>query len=289
MDEDAVAYLATGAGVAVVRLGGEADDLLGLEAEHVTGYGPTRRVAGVPGGVVGITGDGRAFRLDRDGRPRWERRLPAPAVAVAATTAGDRVLVATTVGAVELDAADGRVTHEHRVAGPALRAALWLPSGNRVLVTRAGTVVVLHGGDGSELWRYEQGEYPERAWPQDGRIYLAGQGGIKEIAVGEGVVCRWSPPGSGALTDAVVVHGTVYACSPAAGLTAYEYATGRALGPVREVPRCPGVIAAGRDVAGAPFLLVGHRGGLVSAYPADGVDPVRRRSRTPFPEATHAA
>jgi outer membrane protein assembly factor BamB len=268
IEDPSVVYLATDDGVAVASVGEDTSGpLLQVDAQHTTGYGFTRRVAAVPGGVVGITRDRRAFRLDRDGAERWSTGLPALPHTVA--VAGGRVLIATNAGAVELDAADGRELARHDVDGLPVWAGVYLPDGRITLVTRNGVLVVLDGGE--VCWRFDHGEYPKRMWVQQGRVYVVGDGGLKEIVIGQGVVCRWSKLLSNTIENAVVADGMVYACSYGMQVAAYEYATSRFVGLMEDLPDYPKALALLRDAAGTPFLLVGCRGGLLSTYQVDKV------------------
>ncbi|GLY03893.1 hypothetical protein [Actinoplanes sp. NBRC 101535] len=262
VDDVGVAYGATGSGVGVVRLRQGRRWVLTVEEHHVTGLGSTRQVAPVPGGVVGTTRDGRAFRLDTGGRLCWETRLPATAATVGADTRGLRVLLATTAGAMELDARDGTILG---LAGGPVRAAAYLPGGDRILAGHGGDLTVLDDG-GEVRWRWVQGEVPARVWAQTGRVYLAGEGGLKEIVVGEGVVARWSAPGTGGVDDAVVAAGRVLTCSGGDRMDLHDYGTGGYHGTVGAAGAGPSaltVVTADRK----PWLLTGHRDGTVSARP----------------------
>ncbi|MFC7511925.1 hypothetical protein ACFQV4_22770 [Streptomyces thermocarboxydus] len=117
------------------------------EAEHVTGWGFTRRVASVEGGLVGITRDRFVFRADRDGTPRWRLRLPDLLHTVAVSPDGTRALVATNGGAVELDTADGSRRASLGVDGLPVWATAYLQDGARVLITRNGVIAVLDPED----------------------------------------------------------------------------------------------------------------------------------------------
>ena len=259
-DDPAVVHVATDAGVSTARVGRHGMYLL---AEQHTGLGATRQLAALPGGVAGITGDGWAFRLSA-GRVVWRTRVPGVPYTVAAGPG--RVLVATNAGAVELDIVDGREVSRREVDGAAARAAAYLPSGDRVLISHTGTVVVLPAGTGAPRWRCELGEYPERLWVTDDRVYVAGVGGLKEIVPGEGVVCRWSTPLRDTVESAVLAGGRVYTCAPGAHLAVHSYATAGYAGHLGGLPSAPEVIAPGWDPSGAALLLTGHRGGLISAH-----------------------
>jgi outer membrane protein assembly factor BamB len=267
-DDPSVVYLATDSGVTVARTGADgAGPMLRIEADHPTGTGFVRRVAAVPGGVVGITRDRRTFRIDRDGRHRWGTALPALPHTVAATADGSRILIATNAGAIELDGTDGTEIARHDVDGLPVWAGVYLPDGRIVLVTRNGVIVLLH--DGVPRWRLEQGEYPKRMWVQDGRVYVVGDGGLKEIVVGEGVVCRWSKLLSNTVENAVIADGLVYACSYGMQVAAYDHATSAFVGLMEDLPDYPKALAVLRTESGTPYLLVGCRGGLLSTYQID--------------------
>jgi hypothetical protein len=259
-EDPAIVYVATDAGVSSVRVGRHGMYPLG---EHRTGFGATRQLAVLPGGVAGITGDGWVFRL-RAGRVVWQTRVPG--VPYTVTAGPGRILVATNAGGIELDTVDGRELSRHDVDGASVRAGAYLPSGERVLVSHSGTVLVLPAGAGAPRWRFEQGEYPERVWVDDDRVYVAGEGGLKEIVPGEGVVCRWSTPLRETVESAVLAGGRVYTCAPGVHLAVHGCATAAYAGHLGGLPSVPDVIAPGRDPSGAALLLAGHRGGLLSAH-----------------------
>lgn len=260
VDDPAACYVATDAGIAVVLLRPAAARVLVRESQQ--GCAAVRQLAAVPGGVVGVTADGRVFRMDRDGRCRWETMLPASPYTVAADGTGSRLLIATNAGAIELGADRGEFLGAVGDGLP-VRAAGYLPGGGRVLAGHRGDVLIT-GADGGVHWRWEQGEYPERLWVHRERVYLAGEGGLKEIVPGEGVVCRWSDPSAETVESAVLAEGRVFTCAPGSHLSRHGYATAAYYGRVPAVPADPEVITA---VGGAePWLLVGHHGGLISAH-----------------------
>ncbi|MFJ2175850.1 PQQ-binding-like beta-propeller repeat protein [Streptomyces sp. NPDC087851] len=279
-------YCATDTGVTVVRVRDSAGGpMTRVEAEHTTGFGFTRRVAPVRSagrsGWLGITRDHRVFRTDRDGTDgegdgdgsgpalRWSVELPALPHTVAVGPDGARALVATNAGAVELDTADGRVLDTFAVDGLPVWAAVYLPDGDRLLVTRNGVIVVLDRADASVRWRFDQGEYPKRLWIQSGRAYLTGDGGVKELVVGEGVVARWLKLLSNTVENAVVGDGLVIASSYGMQLAAYDYTTGAFLGLFEDLPDYPKALSLLHGADGTPYLLVGCRTGLLSLYRID--------------------
>ncbi|WP_329065620.1 WD40 repeat domain-containing protein [Streptomyces sp. NBC_01429] len=258
-------YCATDTGVAVVQVrDSAAGPMLCVEAEHTTGFGFTRRVAPVRSGWLGITRDHRAFRAERDGTVRWSRELPALPHTVAVSEDGRRALVATNAGAIELDASDGRPLDEFGVDGLPIWAATYLPDGDRLLITRNGVIVVLDRADATVRWRFDQGEYPKRLWIQSGRAYLTGDGGVKELVIGQGVVARWSKLLSNTIENAVVSDGLVCASSYGMQLAGYDYTTGKFLGLVEDLPDYPKALSMVHGADGTPYLLVGCRTGMLS-------------------------
>ncbi|MBT2875773.1 WD40 repeat domain-containing protein [Streptomyces cellulosae] len=263
-------YCATDSGVSVVRVADSAaGPMIRPEAEHVTGWGFTRRVASVEGGLVGITRDRFVFRADRDGTPRWRLRLPDLLHTVAVSPDGTRALVATNGGAVELDTADGSRRASLGVDGLPVWATAYLQDGARVLITRNGVIAVLDPEGPRVRWRFDQGEYPKRAWTQDGRLYVVGDGGLKEIEVGVGVAARWSKLLSNTVENAVVSDGLVVASSYGMQLASYDHAGVTFAGLLEDLPDYPKALAVVRDAQDAPHLLVGCRTGLLSLYRMD--------------------
>jgi hypothetical protein len=261
VEDPAAAYVATEAGVGVVRLFRDIGWTLVVEDHHPTGFAPTRRLAAVPGGVLATTADGQVFRMDTAGRLQWHSRLPCRAHSITADSTGMRVLVATDGGAVELDARTGRCLG--LFDGPA-RAAAYLPDGGRIVAGPRGDLRVTTA-EGATRWRMEQGEFPERLWVQHERIFVAGTGGLKEIAVGEGVVARWSVPAAETVDHGVVINGSVFTVSGGSRLDRHGYATAGYHGRLARFvePAAITVIEAGRR----PWLLVGHQDGRLSAQP----------------------
>jgi outer membrane protein assembly factor BamB len=267
--DPSVLYGATDAGVAVVEVRYTATGpMLDVRAEHVTGHGYTRRVAALPDGWLGITRDRMVFRSGADGTPRWSRRLDALPHTLAVSPDATRAVVATNDGAVELDTADGAVVGGHDVDGVPIWAVTYLPGGELVLISHNGVIVVT-GTDGRTTWRLDQGEYPKRAWAQDGLLYVTGDGGVKEIEVGRGVVCRWSRLLDNTVENAVVVDGLVIACSYGMQLVVFEQDTARFVGLLENLPDYPKGMTVLRDVDGRPVLLVAFRTGLMSLYRID--------------------
>jgi outer membrane protein assembly factor BamB len=263
-------YCATDTGVAVVTVkDSTAGPMLRVEAEHATGLGFTRRVAPLRDGWLGITRDHRVFRSGRDGALRWSGELPALPHTIAASPDGTRALVATNAGAVELDTAGGRRLEVFGVDGLPVWAAIYLPDGDRLLITRNGVFVLLDGTDGRVLWRFDQGEYPKRLWFQDGRAYVTGDGGVKEVVVGQGVVCRWSKLLSNTVENAAVDDDLVCAGSYGMQLAGYDRGSGEFLGLLEDLPDYPKALSMVHDTAGTPYLLVGCRSGLLSLYRLD--------------------
>jgi hypothetical protein len=261
-EDPGAGYVATDAGIAVVRLCRGIGGTLTVEDHHPAGFVPTRRLAAVPGGVLATTTDGRVFRMDTAGRLLWETRLPGCPHSIAADATATRVLVATAAGAVELDARTGAFLG--LFGGPA-RAATFLPNGNRAVAGHRGDLHVTTPS-GETRWRMHQGERPERVWVHHERLFVAGEGGVKEVVVGEGVVARWSAPGAGTVDDAVVADGTVFTVSGGSRLDRHGYATAGYHGRLGQAadPETITVI----EADGQPWLLVGHRDGRLSARPA---------------------
>ncbi|GGQ82228.1 WD40 repeat domain-containing protein [Couchioplanes azureus] len=271
VDDATLAYVATDSGIGVVHLRHDLRWHLVVEDHHSTGLGAVRQVTPVAGGVIGTTTDGVLFRLDRHGRQGWITHLPARVHTVAADPAGDRLVVATDAGAVEADARTGAVLDASADRTPVLAAA-YLPGGRRITAGPRGTLTVT-GPDGRRLWQWRQGETPARLWAHGDRVFLAGRGGLKEIVVGEGVVCRWSAPAAAPVADAVVANGHVFTCTPGLSVDHHDYATAGYLGVLPGMRAEPAVITTLHPAGDQPWILVGHRDGTLSAH---RTEPVHR-------------
>ncbi|WP_306207797.1 hypothetical protein [Actinoplanes sp. RD1] len=265
VDDPAVAYVATDAGVGRVRLGRDLAWTLTVEDHHGTGFGATRHVAAVPGGVVGTTADGRAFRLDADGRRCWATWLPAAPHTIVADPGGNRLLLATDAGALEVNAATGAVLG---VGGGPVRAAAYLPGGGHLLAGHRGELLVT-GARGGVRRRHEQDGYVERLWAYAGKVFLAGEHGLKEISPGKGVVAQWSAPGAGAVQSAVVAGGLAFTCTRDGRVDRHDQATAAWHGTLPGLPDHPSAVTT-VDPGAGPWLLTGHRDGRLTASAVRG-------------------
>ena len=79
---------------------------------------------------------------------------------------------------------------------------------------------------------------------QQDRVYLAGEGGLKEIVPGEGVVCRWSDPAAETVESAAVAERTRLHLRARLPLSRHGYATAAFHGPVPAMPADPEVVTA---------------------------------------------
>ncbi|WP_305785507.1 hypothetical protein [Symbioplanes lichenis] len=263
VDDPAVAYVATDAGVGRVRLSRDLTWTLTIEDHHSTGFGATRHVAAVPGGVVGTTADGRAFRLDGDGRRCWATWLPAAPHSVVADPAGNRLLMATDAGALEIRADTGAVLG---VGGGPVRAAAYLPEGNgHVLAGHRGELLVT-GARGGVRRRHEQDGYVERLWAYAGKVFLTGENGLKEISPAKGVVAQWAAPGAGAVQSAAVAGGQAFTCTRDGRIDRHDQATAAWHGTLPALDGCPSAVTC-VDPGTGPWLLVAHRDGRLTALP----------------------
>ncbi|WP_228452535.1 WD40 repeat domain-containing protein [Streptomyces alkaliterrae] len=279
-EDPSVLYCATDSGVAVAEVRqAVSGPTLHIVEDHETGLGFTRRIAPVDGGWLGISRDRRVFRARLGGEVLWTRHLPQGLLhTVAASPDRTRALVASNEGAVELDTVNGEVVATLSVDGLPVWAATYLPGGERVLATRNGVIGVFPPSDAcgtpgttadKPKWRLEQGEYPKRMWAQDGFLYVVGDGGLKEIAVGEGVTRCWKELLSNTAENATIADGVVCVSSYGMQVAAYTYENDELVGFMEDLPDYPKALSVVRDTASRPHLLVGCRTGLLSLYCMD--------------------
>ncbi|MFD0319329.1 outer membrane protein assembly factor BamB family protein [Streptomyces flavalbus] len=266
-------YAATDDGVAVVRVGGTAAaPSLCVSARHVTGLGFTRRIQPMPdGGWIGVTWDRKVTRSGNDGTPRWTSAMPAIAHTVAVSPDRRRALVATNVGAIELDTATGHTVDHLDVDGLPVWAATYLPTGERVVGTRTGELRAFDAHDTSVTWqlRLRLGEYVKRLWADAHDLYVTGSGGLKRIPLhGDAVEHRYVELLDNTVENGVVHADTVCAVSYGCQIAAYDRHTGDLTGLVEDLPGEPKGVAVTR-VDDEAFLVVGGRGGYLDLYRLD--------------------
>lgn len=270
LEDPNVLYCATDSGVAVAEVHQVASGpTLRIREDHETGHGFTRRVAPVAGGWLGITRDRHVFRAAQGGATFWSRQLPSLLHAVAASPDHSRLLVASNAGAFELDAVTGEELGVLTVDGLPIWACTYLPDGRRVLITRNGILVVFDEEADTPSWKLNQGDYPKRVWPQNGFLYVVGDGGLKEIEVGHGVTRKWNDMLSNTTENATVNEGLVCEVSYGMQLAAYTYENNDFVGFLEDLPDYPKALTIVRDAKGTAHLLVGFRTGLLSLYRLD--------------------
>jgi hypothetical protein len=106
-------------------------------------------------------------------------------------------------------------------------------------------------------------------WAQDGFLYVVGDGGLKEIAVGRGVTRTWRELLSNTAENATVSDGLVCVSSYGMQVAAYTYDGDGFVGFMEDLPDYPKALSIVRDRDGRPHLLVGCRTGLLSLYRMD--------------------
>jgi hypothetical protein len=285
--------VATDDGVAVVRAGDTAPHHLlplTVEAHHRHGMGFCRRVVALAdGSYAAITRGHWVFRADESGHVRWRRRLDGLPQTISVSPGDDRLLVATSTGAVELAADDGSTVDELGIDGIAIWATSYLPAGDRVIASRNGTICAFPPGSAEPSWRVETGEYPKRMRYEGGVLLVTGEGGVKEVAVdGSGVGRRWYELLDNTCENAAVVDGTIYATTYGAQIGVYDVDSGELHGLIEPTPDYAKAAASVRTDDGQAFLLVGGRGGWITCFWLDG--PVPRKVRELYlPAATPPA
>lgn len=267
-DDDRLLFCATDDGVAVVR----ADDEAGLDSvalteveRHPLDFGFVRRVVALPdGGYAGISRGQLVFRSTGDGYMKWrhtEEGLPAT---LSVSPDGERLLVATDEGGTELDATTGKPNARFSFDGMPMWASAYLPTGEPVLATRNGHVLVLDA-NGSVKHSVDTGGYPKRMWPSDSALYVIGEKGLKELDLQTlSVRRRWfGEVLNNTRENALIVDGVVHMVSYGQQLGSYDYETGEMIGLLEDFEELPKGMAYVRSSRGTVFLLVGSRGGSI--------------------------
>jgi hypothetical protein len=207
------------------------------------------------------------FRDRRGGEHLWSRPLPEALIhTVKVSPDGSRALVASNACATELDTATGEILATFHVDGLPVWTGTYMPDGDLVLGTRNGVIAVFGPGESDPKWRLDQGQYPKRMWTQDGFVYVVGEGGLKEIEIGQGVTRTWRELLSNTAENAVVDEGLVCVSSYGMQVAAYTYEENDFVGFMEDLPDYPKALKIVRDGTGLPHLLVGCRTGILSLY-----------------------
>jgi hypothetical protein len=290
-DDDQRLYCATDDGVAVLgaRLldprmdrdtgrdtGSGIPSLTEIE-HHPTRFGMTRRVVAVPGGYVGLGQKAVVFRADCTGKSLWHVGLDDVGFCLSASADYRRLLVATGVGGVELNAETGAVIARLSLDGVPLSASSYGPAGERIVANQEGTVCAFAADSANELWWIETTELIHRIWSQDHTVFLCGTDGLLAFRPEEGrLTGRWDC-GPCTPTAAAVTADQVYLSCDEGELHTYNL-DGRPIGVVGGLPDLPRVLTALPGTGGDTYLVTGGRGGYLCTFAAPSAGlPVRLR------------
>ncbi|MET8011857.1 PQQ-binding-like beta-propeller repeat protein [Streptomyces sp. NPDC005271] len=280
VDEPRRLYCGTDDGVAVldVRHALVGGPTLLPSAHHASRFGVIRQLAGTPDGYLGIGQKNVVFCADAGGKLIWHAPLDDTGFELAVSADHERVLVATGVGAVELDAATGEPLACLSLDGVPLSAAAYGPAGERILGNRDGVVCAFAANAADELWWIDTKAPPERIWSQDGAVYVSCAAGLLEVAPGQDTVSRRWGGQPCATIAAACANGLVHLACDEGELHTYDYATGDQVGAAVDLPDVPRAMTVERSPANMVCLIIGGRGGYLSTYRVSSTGvPIRLR------------
>nr|AFP87537.1 hypothetical protein [Streptomyces sp. CNQ-418] len=268
-DEPGRWYCGTDDGVAVVeaRTPPAGSPVLTEVGHHPARFGAVHKVATLSGGYVGIGQRQTVFRADALGKPLWSVTLEDAGYSVSVTPDHKRLLVATGIGAVELDADAGVELEWLSLDGRPITTACYGPDGERVLGNQDGAVCAFDPLTRDELWWLETGHSVERIWFQEGAVYVCGAGGLVAYSPVRGMVTeRW---GSGrcATRAAAVVGERVFLACDQRELHIFDRVTGEPWDIQNDLPDQPQMLTALTGPEGGRHLLAGGVGGWLCTYP----------------------
>lgn len=217
------------------------------------------------GGGVVIGRSGRVARYDAEGVV-WTVGFDTIVHDLAVTRGGDRLMVATNAGAVELATEDGREVARHTIAESPIWACAYLADGRRLISSRSGVTVVL-SSEGAEVSRFEIGDFPKRMWEDDaGHLVVTGGGGIRTFDIPSGRSLRhYHEAMSNTAENAAFFGGFVYVVTYDSQLGVFAE-DGEFLGVIEGVlPDFPKALAVVSQ-EGRSCLLVGGRGGYIQTF-----------------------
>ncbi|MGK5533893.1 outer membrane protein assembly factor BamB family protein [Streptomyces sp. URMC 129] len=268
LDRENRLYCGTDDGVAVLtaretRHGGVS---LSQSDRHDSSFGMVRQVAAVPGGYLGLGHREVVFRADHEGALLWSTPLDDLGVGFALSDDGRRALVATGVGAVELDVATGARLDQLSFDGIPLSAAAYGPGGQRILGNHEAGVCAFAADSATELWWTGLATPALHLWTQDGSVYARTSDGLLELDPHRGDVLRQWGGDLRDVTVALVTGGHVYLACSEGELYVYDHITGERTDLISGLPDLPRTLLSVRSGEGPEHLVVGGRGGYLSTY-----------------------
>jgi WD40 repeat protein len=262
--EDAL-RVATDTGVSTVRIveqvGGP--NLL-WEHEWGSDTGFVRRIQCTADSTFGITHGGEVFRLDREGAVMWRDQYSSRLHTLSISPDGESLLVAANEGAFEHSARTGERIAKFELQGRQPWATCYLPDGHRIVATHDCVVSAFPPGADQPSWRVDLEGYPKRMWTADGRLWLTGGGGVRQLDPRTGDTVRvWGTLLENTVENAVEADGFLYAVSYGCQLGVFDASTCADIGLVEPIPDFPKGMAVLAGTTGPSHVLLGGRGGFI--------------------------
>lgn len=271
-EDESLLYAGTDDGVTLLRYVPGNYDSVEIEQldKHVHGRGITKDVRPLrDGSYICISRMGYVLRAARPGNIIWQRQVLGVPRGIAPNADGDRCMVATDEGTVwELAVADGAVLDRIPV-GSASYACIYTDDGRRVVTADKGSNVHVYAPDSHEILGSIgfNSRLKRLVRGSNGGVFVAGPDGIFELdlekferrkSFGDFLVSTKE--------NAVLCDGHVYAGGYGYQVATYRYEDGEIIDLEETLPDFTKAFAVRTPGNEAPILLVGGRGGFISAY-----------------------
>jgi outer membrane protein assembly factor BamB len=271
-NDDSLLYAGTDQGVALVRYQSSKFDLISIEQidHHLHGFGIIKDVKPLDdGSYIAISRKGNVFKVSDTGAIEWHRDLLGIPRGIGINHAFDRCLVSTDEGTVwELHVKNGAVIDRMPVGSPSYACA-YAADGRRVITASAGRMVKVYAANTHEILGSINFKFRLKRLirASNSEIFVTGPDGMFELdltnytrrrSFGDYLV---STKENGVLCD-----GYLYVGGYGYQLASYRYFDGQIVYLEETLPDFTKAFAARIPDDGPPILLVGGRGGFISAY-----------------------
>ena len=248
-------------------------------ASHAHAFGIVRRVQPLTdGSYLAIAQSRTIFRANSHGDLDWHRRLLGVPRSLSLSDDQTRALVSTDAGeAFEIDVNTGDTVHDYSTDQPVWLATFG-PQSQRVFGTKNGELHVW-----SDRWdpigKITLPNYVKRSIRHEDKLFVVGAFGLIEVDLEElSLKKEWGELLVNTKENATIIDGYVHVCCYGYQMGSYRYEDSEMVYLLEDFRDFPKGLASFRGKDGAPILLVGGRGGYLSAYRTENGIPQKVRT-----------
>ncbi len=274
-------YCATDQGIQIISCSTTSYKSVDIEkrASHAHAFGIVRRVQPLTdGSYLAIAQSRTIFRANSHGDLDWHRRLLGVPRSLSLSDDQTRALVSTDAGeAFEIDVNTGDTVHDYSTDQPVWLATFG-PQSQRVFGTKNGELHVW-----SDRWdpigKITLPNYVKRSIRHEDKLFVVGAFGLIEVDLEElSLKKEWGELLVNTKENATIIDGYVHVCCYGYQMGSYRYEDSEMVYLLEDFRDFPKGLASFRGKDGAPILLVGGRGGYLSAYRTENGIPQKVRT-----------